>query len=227
MPTSSEQHIMELVTGPLRLYVGPDGRLTAHSISSIQEAIMTRCEKGEWNSLRLYLVDLKKRYDIDIGRAIVYVQMLSARSNSNSSPHMIKLDTDIMDALRDRMKENRKQLIYLDEINLQYDEIKEMAKGVINQMFRESEEEIPENRFVFPFIVSKNCEVYGEVMLKTDEHPKSVALVSLEYSLDRTGRPTLYTRMFGEKSFKKNTVDFTEAFHLYSFIFIALKQPHF
>ncbi|MFA5158057.1 MAG: hypothetical protein WC451_02630 [Patescibacteria group bacterium] len=214
----SSEYILNIVTPALRFAAQKNQLLSALQISEMQETIQTFVDEKKWGRLIPYLKNAQETHSVDLSRAIKYCYIMGIKLNTGQQDRLIQPDMDVYKALMERLQDNRKQLIYIEDMKIDYDEAKEIIRAAIRERFEESQEEIIENRYCFPFLISRNFETTGEILLRNSDKKQSVVLVSLDYAMDGHGRPNLYIRLFGEKNTRKNMIDYSEDFYMFSFV---------
>lgn len=195
-------------------------RFPATELDPIQVKVEALSEKKDYPALKNFLIFLEKQYSVELTDAKNYLGMISSVGKIDTADRKIDLPAGLYEGLQIRMREARRQIVYLSDLPrpLTFPECKALAKRIIYDEYEmNGVDDIRENRFVFPFLISKNSKITGEIILKGEERPQSVVLVSLDAWETAKGEDRFYCRFFGEKMKRENTHDYAEEFYIGNF----------
>ncbi len=173
-------------------------------------------EIGDYKIVLSLLEALKRDYPkIYIDEEIEYAKIRSAAIMTQKENDAVKDRIGMIQGFIDMVKEEKKQTIVINE-KLSYVECKKLMQKAIIQHYEINfdEEKIKENLMIYPFLISENIDVAGNIIIKRSSSMETITLISMCPQKDND---TVLVKFFGEKLFNNN-FNYSESFYVYLFI---------
>lgn len=173
-------------------------------------------ESNDLIGLGNYLSGLQNHFSgLDVSYILDYLKIRGSRVLSQTQKSKVKERKGLIQGFIDRVQEDQKQLIVLDN-PISYSECKKLMSETIQEYYQGKDyaEKIMENKLIYPFLISKNIKVSGNLILKKSASMEMITLISIAINKDTDD---LAIRFLGEK--QTNSVhNYSEPFYVYLFV---------
>lgn len=184
-------------------------------VDGIQRQLQEQLSSGKLEDVEKTLSSVEKKYAVDLKEAHEYAETLAGNVLSYGPSGRMRAWEGTFEALKETFSAGNQGMRVINK-RMSYEEIKELTRELVRYCFETSREETPENRFALPFLLSENCEVEGDFIMRFGDHLQNVGLTSIYYEASTR---LLHVRLFGEG--RSNSVKaraYSEAFYQYRFM---------
>jgi hypothetical protein len=181
-------------------------------ITEIHEEIDQNLTNKDYHSLMDNLIKIENRYPgLKTDELKNYIKMKNAKVLNKSNIKVNEKSEGIIMGFLDEMQPNEKKIFVYPE-PISYSECKQYMRFAIKNFYETTNEKVFDNRFIYPFFISENINLKGNIILKRSMNPEIITLIS--NFIDNEDK--IQTQFFGEK-IKAHSTQYDHPFYVYTF----------
>lgn len=216
----SDNAVFKEMNEAIRIYntKNPEKTINLADINIINQKVDVHVTNNNYKELLEFLNEIEETFPgILFGYLKEYVKMRSSNILAQKDKKEVIDSRGMIDGFIAMVSETKKQMIVLQETSISYNECKRLMLIAIRQYFEDhvSNKNINENAIIYPFLISENINVNGNLVMKRSTQMEMLPLISV--TIDKESED-ISVGFLGDKLKYTSNNSYSESFYIYTFV---------